>query len=559
MKKLKKVMALALTMALVLSVLCISASAKTNPAGQTVGTVLFYIENSKGEEILASHFTVAEMEADMQAGLIDTTNHNYSLLDRYVTTLHQEAQGFTVPEFVTYAQSKSTVSAIKGLNLTFAGEDEIAFWEIDQTAFDDMDTYSYNDLYGVARYNFPLLYEYWNYRTQDYYDPAGQMTREEVIERIFQSGEPETVLLSVRAFSQRYMVTDEKYGTGDYNMENLWQNMGVMDNERTIRLMKPMTEEELRNKLPTASDTRYWVANIKLDMEKDPDIASLGKVAAPTATMTEDAENYYITFDCATPGATILFNHNYISPSYTPSCEYTGGAVEIPKSWFPDGTVTMTCRAVKDGYTDAGVQTLTLVSSGTYVEPEWKNPYSDVKDGAWYYDYVEYVSVNGLFDATGANTFGPEEPMTRAMLATALYRMAGEPKAAGITSTPFTDVSPSADYADAVAWAYQAGVVNGTGDGTTFSPGDSITREQITAMFHRYAEKIAGANMSASNDLTAFTDADSVASWARDTMKWCVGAGLINGTGTGTTLTPQGTATRSQVAALVVRLAEYIA
>ena len=86
--------------------------------------------------------------------------------------------------------------------------------------------------------------------------------------------------------------------------------------------------------------------------------------------------------------------------------------------------------------------------------------------------------------------------------------MAGEPKADGITSTPFTDVSPSASYADAVAWCYFAGVVNGTSE-TTFTPEASITREQIVTMFHRYAEKVAKADMSVKNDLTKFTDAGS--------------------------------------------------
>ena len=81
--------------------------------------------------------------------------------------------------------------------------------------------------------------------------------------------------------------------------------------------------------------------------------------------MTEDADSYYIRFACATPGATILYNHNSISPSYTPTRAYTGGAVKIPRGAFPSGTVTMTCRAVKDGYTDAGVQTLKLTASGT--------------------------------------------------------------------------------------------------------------------------------------------------------------------------------------------------
>ena len=188
--------------------------------------------------------------------------------------------------------------------------------------------------------------------------------------------------------------------------------------------------------------------------------------------------------------------------------------------------------------------------------PAWVNPYSDVKEGTWYYDNVRYVSENGYFDSIGEDAFGPGEPMTRAMLATALYRMAGTPKAQGITSTPFTDVSPSADYADAVAWCYFAGVVNGT-SATTFAPEATITREQIVTMFHRYAEKVAGADMTPSSDLAAFTDADKLASWSRAQMQWAVAAGLINGT-SATTLTPQGTATRAQTAALVQRLAAFV-
>lgn len=546
----KRILSLALVMVMVL-LMAPAALAKTTAAGQTVDVVLFYITNDKGEEILVSQIPVSEMEADMKAGEINTTVHNYSILDRFVTTVHQEAQGFTVGEFIAYAQSKSSVLTLKSLKLTFDGEDEVRFWEIDQTGYDDLDTYTYSDLYGVVRYNFPLLYQYWNYTTQDYYDPAGVMSRDEVIEHILKNGESATFILSVRAFSQRYMITSEKYTTGDYNMENYWYNLGLLDNERTVRIMKPMTEAELRSKSSTAADTRFWVANIMLDMITSPSVSSLGKVAAPTAVMTEDANNYYIRFSCDTAGATMLYNHNYQSPSYTPTGEYGGTAIAIPKSYITGDTVTMTCRAVKDGYTDAGIVTLTLKSSGTETAPS----YTDVAESSWYYDYVKYVMDNGLFDLTGTDTFSPEAPMTRAMLVTALYRHAGSP--AVTATTQFTDVSEGADYEKAVAWAYSAGVVNGTSE-TTFSPNDSITREQITAMFHRYAEKVAKADMTVTNNLAAFTDAGKLSDYAIPSMKWAVGAGLITGM-TDTTILPQGTATRAQVAAMVMRLAEYIA
>ena len=549
----KRLLTLILTLVIAASMLCVRAAAKTNPDGQNVDTTLFYITNSDGEEILVSHTSVSELEADLNAGRIDGTNHNYSLLDRYVTTVHQEAQGFTVPDYVTYAQSKSTVSALRDLTLTYAGKDQISLWEIDQSGYDTADTYTYDELYGVPRYNFPLLYQYWNYRIQDYYDPAGKMSKDEVVSYILAHGEPETVLLSVRAFSERYMASDQ-YDAGDYAMENLWYSGDLLDGARTLRVMKPMTEQELRDKTPTASDTRYWVANLRLDMMSRPNVKPLGKVAAPTATMTEDTSNYYITFSCATPGATILYNHNFNSPSYTPTHKYTGNAVIVPKSSFPSGIVTMTCRAVRDGYTDAGVQTLKLTASGT--AHKWSNPYSDVSDIAWYFANVQYVTEHSLFDATGSGSFSPDAPMTRAMLATALYRMASSPKTAGITGTPFTDVAPSAAYADAVAWCYSVGVVYGTTD-TTFAPSASITREQIVTMFHRYADKVAKTDMSVSDPLTKFADKGKLSAYAVDSMQWAVAAGMISGM-TATTIVPQGTATRAQAAAMVQRLANFL-
>jgi hypothetical protein len=524
----------------------VPAAAKTTPAGETVGTVLFYAENGDGEQILVSQIPVADMESDMKAGKIDGTVHNYSLLDRFVTTLHQEAQGFTVPEFVAYARDKSSVAELRGLDLSFAGEDVIRFWEIDQTGFDELDTYSYDDLYGVKRYNFPLLYEYWDYAKQDYYDPAGEMARADVIDYIFENGEEEIFLLSVRAFSQRYMVTSEKFGV-DYNMESYWHGQGLLDNERTMRVMKPMTRDELYNKTPTASDTRYWTANVLLGMEKKPDIKPLGAVAEPAAVMTEAGDNYYIRFSCATPGASILYNHNFVSPGYTPTSPYGDGAVVVPKQYFKSGEVTMTARAVKDGYTDAGVVTLKLKSSGTEQNPVSANAYSDVPEGAWYEAAVSYVMDKKLFDTLGgANKFAPESPMTRAMLATALYRAQGSPEVTKFAD--FKDVTRGTPLSAAVSWCNAAEIVLGYEDGA-FRPDDEITREQIAAMMYRWARH-KKEDLSARGDLAAFPDAGETSDWARDYLAWAVGAKIINGMDDGS-VSPRGTATRAQVAQIL--------
>jgi hypothetical protein len=196
--------------------------------------------------------------------------------------------------------------------------------------------------------------------------------------------------------------------------------------------------------------------------------------------------------------------------------------------------------------------------NGGYPILTWQSSsaaFTDVKQGGWSWEAVNYVMERGYFDLTGAQTFSPDDPMTRAMLATALYRMAGSPKTAGISATPFTDVSANSDYANAVAWCYENGIVNGRTD-TTFVPSGTITRQEIAAMFYRYA-KVTGADMTADSTLSAFTDAAKVSSWAKTEMRWCVGAGLINGM-TGTTIAPSGTATRAQTAAMVMRLERYL-
>lgn len=552
MKHAKRILTLLLALTLTLTIGVAGAQAKTTSLGQTVDMTLFYIRSAAGEDVLVAHVPVSEMEADLAAGRIDGTNHNYSLLDRYVTPVHQEAQGFTVGDYVDYARARSTIEALRTLPLRFAGADRISFWEIDQKGFDEQDTYSCDALYGVARYNFPALYEYWNYRSQDYGDSAAGLTREAAIARIFESGEPETVLLSVRAYSQRYIATDGKYGTGDYNLENAWQSGGLLDNQRTLRLMKPMTEAELRDKTPTASDTRYWIANVLLDMAERPEIEPLGAVAAPTAAMTEDAEHYYITFSCATPGALILYNHNFVSPGYTPTCAWTGEVVVVPKSAFPDGVVTMTCRAVRDGWTDAGVTTLTLRSSGAH--RSWTSPYADVAEGDWYFSSVAFADTRALIAPTAADCFAPNAPMTRWMLAEALWRLAGRPQTA--LSQPFADVAADAPYAAAVAWCAARGVVRGVSD-TAFAPDATITREQLVTMFARYAESVAGADMSASSTLARFDDRGALSDWAIGGMRWAVASGIITGM-TDSAIAPAATATRAQCAAMLERLVRCI-
>ena len=166
--------------------------------------------------------------------------------------------------------------------------------------------------------------------------------------------------------------------------------------------------------------------------------------------------------------------------------------------------------------------------------------FNDVSKNNWYFDAVQYVLENGLMNGTSASEFSPNANTTRSMIVTILARMEGVNTFGGATW-----------YAAGREWAMGAGVSDGT------NMEGKITREQLAAMLYRYA-KLKGYDVSASADISGYTDASSVSSWATDAMRWAVGAGLINGR-TATTLAPQGNATRAEVAAILMRFAQKIA
>ena len=173
--------------------------------------------------------------------------------------------------------------------------------------------------------------------------------------------------------------------------------------------------------------------------------------------------------------------------------------------------------------------------------------FADVDPSLWYHEAVDYAVQNGLFNGTSPITFAPEDAMTRAMLVTVLHRMEGAP--APKTEAGFTDLT-QAWYRDAVAWAAENEIVNGM-SAETFAPDGKVTREQAMTMLMRYA-RYKGMDVSATVSLTQYTDADQIGAWASDAVHWAVAVGLINGM-TPTTLAPQGESTRAQVATILMR------
>lgn len=172
-------------------------------------------------------------------------------------------------------------------------------------------------------------------------------------------------------------------------------------------------------------------------------------------------------------------------------------------------------------------------------------PFADVAKGSWYYEGVRYAYENGLMSGTGEGTFSPDLPTSRGMLVTILYRLAGSP-AAG--SASFTDVAKGQWYADGVAWASANGVVSGYPDGS-FRPNDTITREQMAAILYQYA-RIQGKLDDSRADLSIFSDLDSLSAYAKEPMSWAVAQGLFSGV-SADTLAPGGSTTRAQAAVIL--------
>lgn len=180
-------------------------------------------------------------------------------------------------------------------------------------------------------------------------------------------------------------------------------------------------------------------------------------------------------------------------------------------------------------------------------------PFTDVAESDWFHDAVKYAYDNKLMDGTSESTFAPLMTTNRAMIVTILWRLAGSPEVDYTMN--FGDVENDEWYAEAVCWAASEGIVTGYSD-TVFAPNDTVTREQLATILYRYAES-QEYEVSAKGDLTAFTDGEETSSWAVEAMEWAVGAKLLSGKG-GSALDPTGTATRAEVAQILMRFMEGI-
>lgn len=179
------------------------------------------------------------------------------------------------------------------------------------------------------------------------------------------------------------------------------------------------------------------------------------------------------------------------------------------------------------------------------------NPFTDISEKDWFYGDVMFVYENGLMLGTSKTLFSPHGTVMRGMMATILWRMEGSPVPKGKNS--FTDVEAGKWYADAITWTAENGIFAGYGK-DKFGPDDPITREQLAAIFYRYAD-YKGYDLTVKGDLDKFKDADKITDYAKTAMQWAVGSGLVKGK-SGNLLDPQGTATRAEIAAMLHRFIE---
>ena len=182
-----------------------------------------------------------------------------------------------------------------------------------------------------------------------------------------------------------------------------------------------------------------------------------------------------------------------------------------------------------------------------------ENPFTDVSASHWAHDDITYVYENDLMNGTDGSLFSPESTTTRAQVVTVLYRLAGQP--AADWANPFWDVPASAWFHDAVTWAWENDITGGVSS-THFGAGNAVTREQLAAFLYRYAQD-QRYDTSARADLSGYSDAGLVSSYATEALSWANATGLITGT-TGTTLSPQGSATRAQVATILTRFCQDV-
>ena len=368
--------------------------------------------------------------------------------------------------------------------------------------------------------------------------------------------------VNVKLYWENYQKTlIEQQEAVDAAMERIYAYSPALAEEKATALAKAVSEEAFENAKSILTELRAFIAADQagelteedvftptvLTENKMPtysiDMEGVGGTGIPSggSSSSSSTTKYKLTFE--TNGGTAVDPVSMKAGSVVDLAEYeTTRDGYVFDGWYADSDLTEQVTSVK-------------LNRNQTVYAKWTEEirFDDVDASAWYADGVYYVAGQGIMTGSGNGAFSPDTVMSRAMLVQVLYNLEGQPEK---DASAFTDVAADAWYADAVAWAADAGIVTGVSD-TTFAPDVTMTREQIATILYRYAA-YKGYDVTASNDLSGYADAGEIGSYAVEAMGWANGAGLITGS-TATTLNPLGSATRAEVATILMRFLESVA
>ncbi|MBQ7475121.1 MAG: S-layer homology domain-containing protein, partial [Clostridia bacterium] len=214
--------------------------------------------------------------------------------------------------------------------------------------------------------------------------------------------------------------------------------------------------------------------------------------------------------------------------------DWDEGVVTTPATYTEEGVLTFTCKRCGEKRTESIPK---------------KHKFDDVADTDWFAPYVDYAYENGLMLGVSDNLFDPNGVVTRGMIITIIWRLEGSPTEG---TAPFKDLKEDW-YKSAIAWGYKNGIVKGYSD-TQYAPDEPVTREQFCAIFFRYTE-FKGESTSARGNLSAFPDADKISDYAKESVSWAIGSGLITGDNRNGVkyIDPNGSTTRAQAATILTR------
>ena len=371
--------------------------------------------------------------------------------------------------------------------------------------------------------------------------------------------------------SKEFTLTIDQQGTIHVTSVSLDKaNLELTEGE-TAQLTATVLPDNATNKNVTWSTSDASVATVENGV-----VRATGR---GTATITVTTEDGGFTAGCTVTVSRYSTGGGSTTYAVTaPDAE--NGTVRVSPSRASRGTTVTITVTPDEGYelesltvldsrdneitlTDKGdgKYTFTMPSGRVTVEASFAEiapeplPFDDVDDGDWFADAVRFVYENGMMNGVSETDFAPHAATSRSMIVTILYRLEGEPVVDD--AMDFTDVAGDAYYAEAVRWAASEGIVGGYGGGL-FGADDAVTREQLAAILYRYAV-YKGYDVSIGEDtnILSYADFADLSEYAIPAMQWACGAGIVNGTSE-STLTPQGEATRAQVAAMLMRFCEAI-